>query len=44
MNEIMKQNDGYFKIITNKSFKKEELKIPDEFLNGATIILQFRKA
>lgn len=44
VNEIMKQNDGYFKIITNKSFKKEELKIPDEFLNGATIILQFRKA
>ncbi|WP_152020588.1 ATP-binding protein [Aliarcobacter butzleri] len=44
VNEIMKQNDGYFKIITNKMYKKEELDLPDEFLDGATIILQFRKA
>lgn len=44
VNEIMKQNDGYFKIITNKTYKKEELNLPDEFLDGATIILQFRKA
>ncbi len=44
VNEIMKQNSGYFKIITNKKFKEEDLKLPSEFLNGATIILQFEKA
>lgn len=44
VNEIMKQNDGNFRIIIDKTYKKEELNLPDEFLNGATIILQFRKA
>ena len=44
VNEIMNQNDGYFKIITNVDYKKEDLTLPKEFINGATIILQFRKA
>jgi signal transduction histidine kinase len=43
VNEIMKQNNGYFKIITNKKYKQEELNLPEEFLNGATVILQFQK-
>lgn len=44
VNEIMKQNDGCFKIITNKDYKKEELELPKDFINGATIVLQFKKA
>lgn len=43
VNEIMNQNDGQFKIITNKNKKEKELKIPLEFINGATVVLKFKK-
>lgn len=44
VNEIMAQNEGELRIITNRSFKENELKLPLDFINGATIILRFKKA
>lgn len=43
VDEIMKQNGGRLKIITNREYKKNNLNLPDEFLNGATTILEFQK-
>lgn len=43
VDEIMKQNGGRFKIITNREYKRNNLNLPDEFLNGATTVLEFQK-
>lgn len=43
VNEIMNQNSGTLKIITNKDYKRNTLKLPTEFIDGATVALEFIK-
>ncbi|MCT7642620.1 sensor histidine kinase [Aliarcobacter butzleri] len=40
---IMEQNGGQFKIITNADYKTNNLKLPKEFIKGATVALEFMK-
>ncbi len=42
-NEIMKQNLGALKIITNKEYKIKNLNLEEDFIDGATIALEFKK-
>ncbi len=43
VNAIMEQNGGQLKIITNKDYKVNELKLSTEFIDGATVALEFIK-
>lgn len=43
VNEIMNQNSGTLKILTNKDYKTNTLHLPEEFLDGATVALEFTK-
>lgn len=43
VNEIMNQNSGTLKILTNKDYKINTLHLPNEFLDGATVALEFIK-